>query len=437
MKHLRMLILLTVFISIVLSIGILGCSGSTTPYDPNNDPNQSPPLPPSSLSAVAVSLTEIRLTWRDRSSNESGFELFESVDSDTNFSLIQRTNQNVEIYVFNGKSRDHDYYYKIRAINEFGASRFTDQVTVTGGALILTIDSGDSPVLSLAYSPQGNYIIAGCGDYRVRRYDARSGEMLQKLEGHTNLVYGIAYSPDSTRWASGSDDETIMVWSMLNHRLEWTLYDDDMGAVRSMEFSYDGRYLAALSGYVYIWDMETGDLAYKIGDEESGGVGSFAYHPDGRHMILSLDNKIQIWEPGIVDSALLGRRSIYHMGRFTISPDGEYLAGVSNSNIVVMQIINNNGELDIDTTAVVASLTESDGGHTDAIYALDFSPDGLYLASGSRDDNVKVWDAVNFTLLATMDAHDVAVYCLAFSSSGVHLATGGGDTNIKIWSTFF
>ncbi len=82
-------------------------------------------------------------------------------------------------------------------------------------------------------------------------------------------------------------------------------------------------------------------------------------------------------------------------------------------------------------------LTSRDGGHTEAVYTVDFSPDGLYIASGSRDNTTKVWDAVNFTLLGTLREHDPAVYCLDFSPDGFRLATGGGDTKIKIWSMYF
>ena len=67
-------------------------------------------------------------------------------------------------------------------------------------------------VLSVAYSPDGTKIISGSGDETVKIWDANTGQCLKTLEGHSDDVESVAYSPDGTKIISGSLDNTIKIW---------------------------------------------------------------------------------------------------------------------------------------------------------------------------------------------------------------------------------
>ena len=70
-------------------------------------------------------------------------------------------------------------------------------------------------VRSVSFSPDGSRIVSGSGDDGVWVWDAVSGEcVLGPLEGHTSSVMSVSFSPDGARIVSGSSDKTVRVWDV-------------------------------------------------------------------------------------------------------------------------------------------------------------------------------------------------------------------------------
>jgi transducin (beta)-like 1 len=81
--------------------------------------------------------------------------------------------------------------------------------------------------------------------------------------------------------------------------------------------------------------------------------------------------------------------------------------------------------------------------HSKEIYTIKWSPTGpgtqnpnanLILASASFDSTVKLWDVENAACLHTLSKHTEPVYSVAFSPDGRYLATGSFDRCVNIWN---
>jgi WD40 repeat protein len=73
----------------------------------------------------------------------------------------------------------------------------------------------NGPLLSLAFSPDGNVLASGNAQNTVMVWDVQTRRPLgQPFVGHTNWVNTVAFSPDSTTLASGSSDTTIILWDV-------------------------------------------------------------------------------------------------------------------------------------------------------------------------------------------------------------------------------
>jgi WD40 repeat protein len=103
------------------------------------------------------------------------------------------------------------------------------------------------------------------------------------------------------------------------------------------------------------------------------------------------------------------------------SPDGRWLAAVFYSSEVCLW------------NAVTGSERKSLPGHSDSVYRLAFSPDGRRLVTGAADHTVRVWDVARGEELAVLRGHANHVMAVTFSPDGSRLATASDDHTARIW----
>jgi len=107
----------------------------------------------------------------------------------------------------------------------------------------------------MAFSPDSSRLATCSEEHVVRVWDTATGRQLLNLAGHAKSVYCVTFSPDGKRLATGSADRTIKVWDSATGQMTITL-KARTSAIRSVAFSPDAQHLvsAAEDKRVRIWD---------------------------------------------------------------------------------------------------------------------------------------------------------------------------------------
>lgn len=231
-------------------------------------------------------------------------------------------------------------------------------------------------------APNGDQLAITTTGNGVTLLDARTGQALHQLAGHTGIIWDMAFSPDGRYLATTTEeDHSTRLWDTQTGQALWI--DPDAGG-ESVAFSADGQRLFAAGELleVSLYDVLTGQLLQKFSYPEVMLFG--AYAPDGLTAATTLGGRagVLLWDmtTGQVlrtiqpDAGDVMRAIVY-------SPDGRYLAAGGNTGTLYLW--------DVQSGAEVRRFV----GHTDTVArALAFSPDGRYLASGSADRTVRIWE---------------------------------------------
>ena len=124
---------------------------------------------------------------------------------------------------------------------------------------VITLKGHEGWVTTVAFSPDGNWIVSGSEDKTLRIWDSHTGKQIRVFEGHSAALSSVAISPNSKKIVSGSWDHTLKIWNAGSGKNVKTLTGHE-DQVTSLEFSPDGKRIVSGSGddTLKVWDATTG-----------------------------------------------------------------------------------------------------------------------------------------------------------------------------------
>ncbi|KAI3642048.1 hypothetical protein MP228_011603 [Amoeboaphelidium protococcarum] len=290
-----------------------------------------------------------------------------------------RFKQQVEDWKLNQKIlKDHPTTWRHLCEQQERLQQRWRQLNDDGMMHIRHINGHRDGIYSVMYDGKNRQIISGSRDRTVRVWDIETGEQLHVMNGHSQSVLTVAFNDDLV--VTGSSDSTIKVWDRRN---QYAL-------------------LHTIHGH-------------------SESVLNVVLDDDHNIVSASKDKTIKIWQRQLENDQweLITTCTGHKAAVNSISVQKGLMVSASGDRIIkVWDFVKKDGTCLRDLV-----------GHARGIAAIHF--DGTYVASGSSDQTIKLWNVHTGQLLKSFVAHSDLVRTLQFNNN--FLISGGYDGVVKVW----
>lgn len=332
------------------------------------------------------------------------------------------------------------------------------------GEQIEQLGKQDSAVCAVAPTSDGQYLLMGMADGKVRLWDLKSNECVWSRPGHSRPVNFVAVTSngffavtthliapsipglfrnemdnpdflrDSLNIPESPADEFAMnsryfvkVWNLRTGEIAFDL-GDAQRALHAAVLMADDRCLVAAAGHeLLIWDIWTGKLRHRVPAHESLISGVIRHFTRNEVLSWAFDSSIARVnvESGQIERTF-GERNAKDANRMTRITGRMCIGGPHSVNLFT--VVGRQFEV---FNLIDGSMSAFDTCHQADVNAIACSPDGRLIATVSDDHQLKMWNARTGQVLATYTA-DVALTHCCFLSDGSAIAAGDNQGRVHI-----
>ena len=297
----------------------------------------------------------------------------------------------------------------------------------------MTLGEGEV-VRDLEFSPDGKALVSVAGnnsDFAIRLWEVGSGLPVRSLQGHTSIVWGVAFSPDGKMLALASKDGTAKVWDWRSGELLESL--NFPSEVTSVAFSPDSQTLAVGgvdgSPNAAVWTYSVASWQPLMTLTEFWNIPAMAYSPDGSLLVGGgTSRNVRVWRTSDGVPMFI----LYHSGQVssvTISPDGSKIAtGLCQASEDFQCTRGAVWLWDLQRGTLIKRLAD----FPDWVQGVAFSVDGSVLIAGSRDGMLRAYTTADYQPVFASTS-PFGVQALSVSPDGRLLATGNNRGEVELW----
>jgi WD40 repeat protein len=293
------------------------------------------------------------------------------------------------------------------------------------GRLIHTFQGHQTLIEAVAFSRDGA-LLASADTYEIKLWDAATGQQIRSFELKRPPDFtSLAFSPDGAFVLSGDESGAARLWDRsMGQPIRTFQHSPKYPGISSIGFSADGaRVLTAgrSDKPVKIWDTASGELLKAFGERPRPGVGGIeaAISPDGTLVAFSEDRAVTVWDAssGTMLHALEGRE-LYGAKFIEFSADG---ARISASGLGWTGIWN------AKTGRRISGFVPAD----DKIYFAAISSDGQAVLS--TEATLTLWDLAAGQPVRDFVGLASGIASVAVSADGGRIVSGGITGLAGLW----